>query len=240
MFFYDIAVLSPNISILSEGDSVQGTEYDLIGWTAVDQQLVDSKIEFITNWTRLDGKVNFKDVAVTSKTSISQSPFSNTLAFAPLRNNNVDGGVYVFSVQVQSVDSQYIIPGAANRSFSLVIDNYPSLNITKIITTDECNRGSGAELVGSIEILNTTFSNASVTYTWKQSDQIVRRPEGSLVTTDSYMIPSVTESAMYDLEVCLTIFKSGLQNHCSNTTYDVIVSGKNNQWQLIDSSHAIK
>ena len=150
------------------------------------------------------------------------------LTFSPLRSNTLDGGVYVFSVTVGSNNSSYVVPATVNKTFTLAVDDYPPLNISKSVTGTECDEEVGFALSASVSIINTTKSNRNITYTWSQEGSYISQHGHSGELNSSLQVCSLKQCTMtsYDLAVCLNIVDGELLNHCSNTTFDVISSGE--------------
>ena len=195
----------------------------------MDTQIVDSPIEFVGSWAREDGTTRFTEVTTVSNRTGRLSPYTSILRFAPLRNNSIDGGVYVYNINVIPINSAYVLPVNASQSIFYTIRNYPELNITQDKSSlGDCQPENCAVLYGNISLVSNTYSKRNITYTWSRGGIEVNRANGSTLLAGSYRIGTLTAVTIgsYDLEVCLTVFNSGLENHCSRTSYNIIVTGK--------------
>ena len=109
---------------------------------------------------------------------------------------------------------------SANLSYSLLVRQYPSLNISENIQSAECQPEEGATLFGNVSILSDT-----VTFTW-MCDDVVKKKESRTQTL--LILKPLNEDRMgrYILRVCLTVPLSGLIDHCSTTSYNIVVAGR--------------
>ena len=201
---------------------VQGTMQQLSGVAEIDTRIVDTPIIFSSVWTREDGSTI---LISSSDTGNRTSPYSSNLTFSPLRFE--DGGTYVYTVTLSPLFSTYILESAANVTFSISVEPYPDLNITKEITTVPVRPNMGVILIGTVILLNNTAPGYILNYTW-------RREGGEILSTGAVLmeenvtlfINDVYEGAgTYTLVVCLSIPRSGLEDHCSSTDYNVVPPG---------------
>ena len=190
--------------------------------------VVDSPIELTGSWSRQDGATMFNEVAAPIESNRQQSPYINSLQFSPLRSDSVDGGDYIYTVNISSLNSSYVLPVVSSGNISLVVSNYPELNIATAVNVEECQPESGAELSANVSLLSNTFSDRNVLFVWTKEANEISREEGPNMFMGSYMLADITESTMgrYNVEICLTIFGSGLQNHCSDTSFEIIATGR--------------
>ena len=185
--------------------------------------IVDSSIQFNGKWIRQDGTTMFTEVTTVSNTNIEDSPHSSTLRFAPLRSNSIDGGEYIYTVMVEPANSSCILQSSANLSYSLLVRQYPSLNISENIQSLECQPEEGATLFGNVSLLSDTYFDNVVTFTWMRDDVVKKNESG---TQTSLMLKPLNEASSYILRVCLAVPLSGLIDYCSTTSYNIVVAGR--------------
>ncbi len=119
-YIYFIAP-TPSITIETVGSVIQGTSASLIGTSTVNSHVVNTPIQFTGRWTRHDGSTEFEEVTSISDSVSQQNIYSNTLLFSTLRNNYSDGGLYIFSVSLNSQNT-YILPVAANETIIVKVE----------------------------------------------------------------------------------------------------------------------
>ena len=216
------------ITIPNVGDVIHGTVASIQATAEVDKSIVDTPIQFMGRWGRQDKTALNTEVTNVSNTDMQVSPYSSTLTFAPLNNNSVDGGVYVFTATVGPLNSNNVIQSTDTQSTTLTVEPYPRLNITKNIATAECQPNAGATLSGTISLLSNTYSDRNVTYTWRRGGEIESTSSSADLPNVSLNLQSLTVDTMglYDLEVCLDVSRSGLLNHCSSATYEIVVTSE--------------
>ena len=190
--------------------------------------VVDSPIELTGSWSRQDGGTAYNQVATAMESNRQQSPYTNSLQFSPLRSDSVDGGDYIFTVNISSLNSRFVLPVVSSGNISVVVSNYPELNIATAVNVEECQPENGAKLSANVSLLSNTFSDRNVSFVWTREANEISREEGPNMFIGSYMLADITESTMgrYNVEICLTIFGSGLQNHCSDTSFEIIATGR--------------
>ena len=210
------------------GTAVQGTVAYLIGTVTINYTFVDIPIIFQSKWKRQDCTTVFHEVTNVSDVVLPQFHYSNILAFAPLRDDTADGGVYIHTVTVRAVNSSHVVPVSANHSITLTVSQYPKLNISNEIITAECRPLEGITLSGSITLLHNTYQNRNITFTWKRNRNIEEVKRSTKLERGSLVIKHLTEVQLdtYVLDVCLTIPQSGLRNHCSSSIYEITTTGK--------------
>ena len=228
LILYVVLVPTPIITIPNIGAATHGTVASLQATAEVDGSIVNTPIQFMSRWDRQDETALNTEVTNVSNTDMQVSPYSSTLTFAPLNNNSVDGGMYVFTATVGSLNFNYVIQSTTNQSTTLTVEPYPRLNITENIATAECQPNAGATLSGTISLLSNTYSDKIVTYTWRRGGEIESTSSSADLLNVSLNLQSLTVDTMglYDLEVCLNVSRSGLLNHCSSARYEIVVTSE--------------
>ena len=128
-------------------------------------------------------------------------------------------------MRVEPANSSYILQSSANLSYSLLVRQYPSLNISENIQSLECQPEEGATLFGNVSLLSDTYFDNVVSFTWMR-DGVVKKNESGTQTL--LILKPLNEDSMgrYILRVCLTLPLSGLIDHCSTTSYNIVVAGR--------------
>ena len=211
------------VDIAREGFMIQGTIFSLISSVTIEDHNVNSILIFSGSWSRARNDTGFNDTYVVSEGMYHRS----TLTFDPLKDNSVDGGDYVFFVNV-SANSSFIKPVVASANFTLVISGYPKLNISTSLQTGRCQPERGANLSSLVNILNTTSSQRNITHTWMKTGYINQKNGGPILFNDSFRIESLTknDAGIYTVNVCLKILESSLENHCSNISLNMLLKGE--------------
>ena len=135
--------------------------------------IIDSPIQFNGKCIRQDGTTMFTEV-----TTGGFSTFQH-MRFAPLRSNSIDGGEYVYTVRVEPANSSYILQSSANLSYSLLVRQYPSLNISENIQSAECQPEEGGTLFGNVSLLSDTYFDNVVSFTWMRDDVVKKNESGT-------------------------------------------------------------
>ena len=249
---------SLEVYIVHEGFMIQGTVFSLVSYVTIEDRNVNSILKFSGSWSRFRARnYTWFDEAQDSYTVSEETYHRNTLTFDPLKNssvdggnywntyhrstltfdplkdNSVDGGDYVFFVNV-SANSSFIKPVVASANITLVISGYPKLNISTSLQTGRCQPERGANLSSLVNILNSTSSQRNITHTWMKTGYINQENGGPILFNDSFRIESLTENdtGIYTVNVCLKIPESGLENHCSNTSLNMLLKGEVFPFQL--------
>ena len=208
--------------LLKNEKLVQGTVQQLSGVAEIDIRIVDTPIIFSSVWTREDGSTI---LISSSDTDNRTSPYYSNLTFSPFRFE--DGGTYVYTVTLFPLLSTSFLETSANITFSISVEPYPDINITKDITTVPVRPNIGVTLIGTVILLNNTAPGYILNYTW-------RREGGEILSTGAvFMEENVTlfinevyeGAGTYTLVVCLFIPGSGLEDRCSSTDYNVVPPG---------------
>ena len=213
------------VDIVNEGFMIQGTIFSLISYITIEDHNVNSILKFSGSWSRANDTGFYK---VQDSYTVSEETYlRNTLAFDPLKDNSVDGGNYGFFVNV-SANSSFIKLVVASANITLVISGYPKLNIATSLETGRCQPERGANLSALVNILNSTSSQRNIIRTWMKTGHAIQENSGPMLFNDSIRINNLTENDMgiYTVNVCLTIPESGLENHCSNTSLNMLLKGK--------------
>ena len=220
------AVLPPETAVIVDKPTVHGTVVQLEGIAMLDE-VVDSPVIFNGEWARKDMK-NLSEFTSTSSTNNYDSPYINTLTFNPLRNDNVDGGVYVYRLTVSPNDTIYIIPASVNDSVILQVNQYPPLNITFVVRTGVCMIQQDIILSGSVSLLTNTAPNNSLNYIWSDPlDQDISTSSDDIIVNEgNLVIKNLMKIGVYKLIICLSVHDSGLMDLCSIAYYDIIISGE--------------
>ena len=136
-----------------------------------------------------------------------------------MRSDSVDGGDYIYTVDISSRNSSYVLPAVSRENISLVVLPHLELNINTAVNADESQLTNRTELSANVSLLSNTFSDRNVLFIWTRGTNELTRESGLNTFSGSYMLANTSESTMglYGVEVCLTVFSSGLENHCSNT-----------------------
>ena len=189
--------------------------------------MVDSPVELTGSWLRQDGGTMYYQVTAPIESNRESTPYINSLQFSPLRSDSVDGGEYIYTVDISSRNSSYVLPAVSRENISLVVLPYPELNINTAVNADECQLTNETELSANVSLLSNTFSDRNVSFIWTRGTNEIGRESGPNTFSGSYMLADISESTMglYGVEVCLTVFGSGLENHCSNTSIEIVASG---------------
>ena len=220
------AVPPPTLSIESLDDAaVQGTVVRLQAAATLDPA-VNSPLTVVGEWSRQD-MANLPQSIFISNTS-QTSPYSNTLTFNPLRGNSDDGGVYVYMLTVSPRYSTYIESASTNDEIMVVVQQYPSLNITRSVTTSVCGEQGETSLSGNVSLLPNTAQN-SLTYSWTdlENGTISTSTDDIIVDEGTLMVKDLASSiGTYTLEICLTVPDSGLSGRCSSSPYTISTTGK--------------
>ena len=189
----------------------------------MDITIVDVPIAIISDWTRVGSSTTFYDVTNLSDTNNRTSPYFSNITFSPLTFG--DGGIYVYTVTVSALVSTHIFQASTNTSSSLIMQPYPNLTITKQINTEQVMQTIRVTLIGTVTLLNNTAPGYSLNYTWSREEGV---SPGMFVMVDggTLLVRDIYEGAgTYMLVVCLFIPRSGLEDHCSSTNYEVIPPG---------------
>ncbi len=216
----------PSITIETVGSVIQGTSASLIGTSTVNSHFVNTPIQFTGKWTRQDGSTEFEEISVSDSVT-QQNIYSNTLLFSTLRNNYSDGGLYIFSISLNSQNT-YILPVTTNKTIFVNVEEYPQLNVTTQTQKTFFGQDDGLILSASTTILTGTDLNATVSYTWTRENNTVSTESGQYLESASLRICSSSRETIgdYNVTVCLQIARSGIYNHCSSATYNITLEGK--------------
>ncbi len=187
---------------------------------------MNTPIQFTGRWTRQDGSTEFEEVTTVSDSVTQQNIYSSTLLFSTLRSNSTDGGLYIFSVSLNSQNT--ILPVAANKTIIVNVEEYPQLNITTQTQKTLCGQDDGLILSASTTLLAGTDLNATVSYTWTRENNTVSTESGQYLESSSLKLCPLTGTNLgdYNVTVCLRIIRSGIYNHCSSTTGSIRIEGK--------------
>ena len=213
------------VDIVHESVMIQGTIFSLVSYITIEDHNVNSILKFSGSWSRTNDTGFYK---VQDSYTVSEETYlRNTLAFDPLKDNTVDGADYVFFVNV-SANSSFIKPVVASANISLVISGYPKLNASTYLETGRCQPERGANLSALVNIINGTSSHRNITHTWMKYGITIQKNSGPIVFNDFFRIESLTENdtGIYTVNVCLKIPESGLENHCSNISLNMLLKGK--------------
>ena len=215
------------VDIVQEGFMIQGTIFSLISDVTIEDSNVNSTLNFSGSWFRArNNNTGYEKVQYTD--AVSKGRYHrNTLTFDPLKDDSMDGGYYVFFVNV-SANSSFIKPVLASANVTLVISGYPKLNISTTLKTGRCQPERGANLSSSVNILNSTSCQRNITHTWIKTGIKIQESIGHLLLNYYFQIESLTENDMgiYTVNICLTIPRSGLENHCSNISLNMLLNGE--------------
>ncbi len=224
-----IVTIDPPASITIEtvGSVIQGTSASLISTSTVNSHFVNTPIQFTGRWTRQDGSTEFEEVTTVSDSVTQQNIYSSTLLFSTLRSNSTDGGLYIFSVSLNSQNT-YILPVTTNQTIIVNVEEYPQLNITTQTQKKLCGQDDGLILSASTTLLTGTDLNATVSYTWTRENNTVSIESGQYLESASLRLCSLTRETIgeYNVTVCLHITGSGIYNHCSSANYSITLEGK--------------
>ncbi len=225
---YNVTIDPPaSITIETVGSVIQGTSVSLISTSTVNSHFVNTPIEFTGRWTKQDGSTEFEEVTSVSDSITQQNIYSNTLLISTLRSNSIDGGLYIFSVSLNSQNT-YILPVTTNKTIFVNVEEYPQLNITTQIQKTLCGQDDGLILSASTTLLTGTDLNATVSYTWTRENKTVSIESGQYLESASLRLCSLTRETIgeYNVTVCLLITGSGIYNHCSSANYSITLEGK--------------
>ncbi len=224
-----IVTIDPPASITIEtvGSVIQGTSASLISTSTVNSHFVNTPIQFTGRWTRQDGSTEFEEVTSVSDSITQQNIYSSTLLFSTLRNNYSDGGLYIFSISLNSQNT-YISPVTTNKSIIVNVEEYPQLNITTHTQKSLCGQDDGLILSASTTLLTGTDLNATVSYTWTRENNTVSTESGQYLESSSLKLCPLTgiHFGDYNVTVCLQIIRSGIYDHCSSTAISIRYEGK--------------
>ena len=209
-----------------DASTVQGTLAGLTSSTVLDMLVVDSPVELTGSWLRKDGGTMYNQMTALIESNPERSPYTNSLQFSPLRSDSVDGGEYIYTVDISSRNSSYVLPAVSRENISLVVLPHLELNINTAVNADESQLTKRTELSANVSLLSNTFSDRNVLFIWTRGTNELTRESGPNSFSGSYMLADISESTMglYGVEVCLTVFGSGLENHCSNTSIESVAS----------------
>ncbi len=224
---YNVTVDPPaSITIETVGSVIQGTSASLIGTSTLNSHFVNTPIQFTGRWTRQDGSTEFEDISL-SDFITQQNIYSNTLLFSTLRSNSTDGGLYIFSVSLNSQNT-YILPVTTNQTIIVNVGEYPQLNVTTQTQKTLCGQDDGLILSASTTLLAGTDLNATISYTWTRENNTVSTESGQYLESSSLKLCPLTGTNLgdYNVTVCLQIIRGGIYNHCSSTTSSIIFEGK--------------
>ncbi len=225
---YNVTIDPPaSITIETVGSVIQGTSASLVSTSTVNSHFVNTPIQFTGRWTRHDGSTEFEEVTSVSDSVTQQNIYSNTLLFSTLRNNYSDGGLYIFSVSLNSQNT-YILPVAANKTIFVNVEEYPQLNITTQTQKSLCGQDDGLILSTTTTLLTGIDLNATVSYTWTRENNTVSTNSGQYLESASLKLCPLTGTNLgdYNVTVCLQIIRSGIYSHCSSTTISIRFEGK--------------
>ncbi len=224
-----IVTIDPPASITIEtvGSVIQGTSASLICTSIVNSHFVNTPIQFTGRWTRQDGSNEFEEVTTVSDSVTQQNIYSNTLLFFTLRSNSTDGGLYTFSVSLNSQNT-YILSVTTNQTIIVNVEEYPQLNITTQTQKTLCGQDDGLILSASTTLLTGTDLNATVSYTWTRENNTVSTNSGQYLESSSLKLCPLTGTNLgdYNVTVCLQTIRGGIYNHCSSTTISIRFEGK--------------
>ncbi len=224
---YNVSIDPPaSITIETVGSVIRGTSASLIGTSTLNSHFVNTPIQFTGRWTRHDGSNEFEDISV-SDFITQQNIYSNTLLFSTLRSNSTDGGLYIFSVSLNSQNT-YILPVTTNKTIIVNVGEYPQLNITTQTQKTLCGQDDGLILSASTTLLTGTDLNATVSYTWTRENNTVSTESGQYLESASLNLCHLTGMNLgdYNVTVCLQIIRGDIYNHCSSTTVRTRFEGK--------------
>ncbi len=224
---YNVTIDPPaSITIETVGSVIQGTSASLIGTSTLNSHFVNTPIQFTGRWTRHDGSTEFEDISL-SDFITQQNIYSNTLLFSTLRSNSTDGGLYIFSISLNSQNT-YILPITTNKTIIVNVEEYPQLNITTQTQKSLCGQDDGLILSASTTLLAGTDLNATVSYIWTRENNTVSTESGQYLESSSLKLCPLTGTNLgdYNVTVCLQIIRGGIYNHCSSTTNSIRFEGK--------------
>ncbi len=227
-FIYNVTIDPPaSITIETVGSVIRGTSASFIGTFTLKSHFVNTPIQFTGRWTRQDGSNEFEEVTSVSDTITQQNIYSNTLLFSTFRSNSTDGGLYIFSVSLNSHNT-YILPVPTSKTIFVNVEEYPQLNITTQAQKTLCGQDGGLILSASTSLLTGTDLNATVSYTWTRENNTVSTESGQYLESASLKLCPLTGMNLehYNVTVCLQIIRSGIFNHCSSTTIRIRFEGK--------------
>ncbi len=161
---------------------------------------MNTPIQFTGRWTRQDGSTEFEEVTSVSD-SVTQNIYSNTLLFSTLRSNSTDGGLYIFSVSLNSQNT-YILPVTTNKTIIVNVEEYPQLNITTQTQKTLCGQDDGLILSASTTLLTGTDLNATVSYTWTRENNTVSTNSGQYLESASLRLCSLTRETIGEYKQC--------------------------------------
>ncbi len=158
--------------------------------------------QFTGRWTRQDGSTEFEEATSVSDSVTQQNIYSNTLLFSTLRNNYSDGGFYIFSVSLNSQNTN-ILPVTSNKTVSVNTNGYPQLNITTQMEKTMCEQYYGLILSARTTLLTGTDLNATVSYTRTIENSTVSTESGQYLESASLRLCPLTGKKMgnYNLSV---------------------------------------
>lgn len=203
----------PNVSVEELDTPINGTVVRVQVLVTLDSDAVDIDFVVFGTFTRLGSTVPLATTPTGQKIT--------TLTFDPLRDQETDGDIF-YSVFV-SPQRNFVHGSWGNSTYTLMVQPYPSLEITQSISIDVCN--SSAVLRGNVTLLPNTSINNTLTYTWRDPEN---QPipdsfsSGDLAANGGNLRISNANNNTgdYRLTVCLDVLES-FMGHCSSATYTI-------------------
>ena len=143
----------------TEGSAITGTVVSLQGLATL-ADVVDSPVTVSLTWSRPDHN------GLLNVTTLTSPPYSLTTTFDPISV----GGVYEFIVNVIALNSSLVGGITVNGSYTINVQLYPPLVISKTVRSGECVVNETVTLIGNVRLLPNTATNYIITYSWTGPD----------------------------------------------------------------------
>ena len=157
-------------------------------------------------------------------TTLPSPPYSLTTTFDPISV----GGVYEFIVTVAPSNSRFVGCITANASYTINVQPYPLLVISKTVRSGECVVNETATLIGNVRLLPNTTTNHIITYSWTGPDgqTVMASIEDFTVVGGMLIISNIrTNTGIYVLIGCLTIPGTDVMSRCIPANYPISTDG---------------
>ena len=222
-FTFPLIALPPMLSLSLDGQT--GTEGSAITGTVVSLQglatladVVDSPVTVLLAWSRPDPN-GLLDLA-----QLTSPPYTLTTTIDTLSV----GGMYEFIVTVTPSNPSFVEVVTVNASYTINLQPYPLLVISKRVRSGECVVNETATLIGNVRLLPNTATNHIITYSWTGPDgrPITASNENYTIMGGTLVVNDITSNTgIYVLIGCLAIPGTDVRSHCIPANYPISTEG---------------
>ena len=201
----------------TEGSAITGTAVSLQGLATL-ADVVDSPVTVSLTWRRHDPN------GLLNETTLTSPPYTLTATIDPLSAD----GVYEFIVTVNISNLSFVRDITANASYTINVQPYPPLVISKTVRSGECVVNETATLIGNVHLLPNTATNYIITYSWTGPDgrPITASNENFTIMGGTLFTNNITSNTgIYVLIGCLAIPGTNVTSHCIPANYPISTEG---------------